>query len=141
MYTAPLKDMRFVLRETQPGNEREPKGNERLAKHPDAKALTTALDRQTNSTEWDLWVDLRNRMTHRSNLPRIIQGAVGAEPPPAKALHFAAASSTPAFEADVAHLEVMFGWLSQSLRRLLVEGQAFASRPESSLRLQISGLD
>ena len=100
-----------------------------LAKYPNAQALAAALNLLTSSTEWDLWVDLRNRMTHRSNLPRIIPGAIGFEPPPAKALHFAATSSTPGFEADVSHLERMFAWLSQSLRGLLLEGQAFACLP------------
>jgi len=100
-----------------------------LSKHSEALALVTTLDVLTNSTEWTLWVDLRNRMTHRSNIPRIIQAAVGAEPPPAKALHFAATSSTPAFEADASHLETMFDWLASSLRNLLVAGLAFAHRP------------
>lgn len=98
-----------------------------LATHPEARSLTSALDVLTKSNEWLLWVDLRNRMTHRSNLPRIIQASMGAELPPARALHFAATSSTPAFEADVAHLEALFTWLSRSLRSLLVEGLAFAS--------------
>lgn len=102
---------------------------ESLSKHAEAQALVSTLDVLTSSTEWDLWVDLRNRMTHRSNLPRIVHGAVGAEPPPAKALHFAATLSTPAFEADVSHLEALFDWLASSLRNLLVEGLAFASRP------------
>ena len=101
---------------------------ESLSKHPEAKALAATLDVLTGSTEWAFWIDLRNRMTHRSNLPRISHGAVGAEPPPAKALHFAATSSTPAFEADVSHLEAIFAWLAISLRNLLVERLAFASR-------------
>jgi len=100
---------------------------ERLSKHHSAHALVNALEALTGSNEWALWVDLRNRMTHRSNLPRIIEAAIGSKPPPAKALHFAATSSTPAFQADVSHLEAMFTWMAQSLRKLLVEGQVFAS--------------
>jgi hypothetical protein len=100
----------------------------RLSKHPAAQALAATLDVLTGSKEWKLWHKLRNRMNHRSNLPRISYGAVGAEPPPAKALHFAATSSTPAFEADVLQFEAMFAWLASSLRNLLVEGLAFASR-------------
>lgn len=102
---------------------------ETLSKHPEALALVAALEALTSSTEWTLWVELRNRMTHRSNLPRIINVAFGAVPPPARALHFAATSSTPAFEADLSHLEALFTWLASSLRNLLVEGRAFASRP------------
>ena len=104
---------------------------ERLSKYPSALALTDTLTVLTGSTEWALWVDLRNRMTHRSNLPRIVEFAGGSEPPPTKALYFAATSSTPAFQADVSHLEVMFTWLAQSLRNLLIEGQVFASLPKT----------
>ena len=67
-------------------------------------------------------------MTHRSNLPRIINAAFGSAPPPEKALQFAATSSTPAFEADVEHLEIMFNWLVNSLHLLLVEGKSFADQ-------------
>jgi hypothetical protein len=100
-----------------------------LSTHPPAQSLVATLNALTSSTEWALWVDLRNRMTHRSNLPRIIIAAVGAAPPPSKALSFAATSSTPAFEADLSHLEDMFAWLTSSLRSLLVEGLALASGP------------
>ena len=101
---------------------------ESLSTYPEAKALAATLGVLTSSNEWELWSGLRNRMTHRSNLPPISHGAVGAELPPAKAQHFAATSSTPAFEANVSHLEAMFAWLASSLRNLLVEGLAFASR-------------
>ena len=103
-----------------------------LATYPEARSLTTALDLLTKSDEWVLWIGLRNRMTHRSNLPRIIQASVGAELPPARALHFAATSSTPAFETDLANLETLFSWLSHSLRSLLVEGLALANHPTNS---------
>jgi hypothetical protein len=72
-------------------------------------------------------------MTHRTNLPQIILGAVGAEPPPTKALQFAATTSTPAFEADIPHLEALFAWFAQSLCRLLPEGRAFVKHPEVAL--------
>lgn len=100
---------------------------ERLAKYSEAKALAAALDVLIRSTEWNLWVTLRNRMIHRSNLPRIVRGAVGIEPPPAR-MEYGATSSTTAFEADETHLEAMFVWLSESLRTLLIEGHALASR-------------
>jgi hypothetical protein len=102
---------------------------ESLSKHAKAQALVSALDVLTSSNEWKRWLDLRNRMTHRSNLPRIIQAAIGAEPPPAKALHFGGTSSTPGIEGDVSYLEAMFAWMASSLRNLLIEGLAFAGRP------------
>lgn len=100
-----------------------------LSRHAKAQALATALNVLISSTEWALWVELRNRMTHRSNLPRIVNAAVGAALPPAKTLRFAATSSTPAFDADLSHLETMFAWLGNSLRNLLVEGATFATSP------------
>ena len=99
---------------------------ERLSKHSRARALTNTLKILTASTDWSLWIELRNRMTHRSNLPRITRVAFGSEPPPEKALQFAATSSTQAFEADIEHLGIMFKWLANSLRQLLVEGKKFA---------------
>jgi len=97
--------------------------------HPPAHALAAALTSLIDAQEWSLWVGLRNRMTHRSNLPRNIHGAVGAPAPPARALQFAATSSTPAFEADESHLEVLFLWLSQSLTQLLAGGCRLAKCP------------
>lgn len=105
----------------------------RLINYPDAEAFVASLDLLTGSPEWALWLSLRNRMTHRSNLPQIILGAVGAEPPPTKALQFVATTSTPAFEADIPHLEALFAWLAQSLCRLLVEGYAFVNHPKAAL--------
>ncbi|MGB9151448.1 MAG: hypothetical protein WCB36_14515 [Burkholderiales bacterium] len=101
---------------------------EHFLKHDKGHALANKLSLLSDSTDWALWVELRNRMTHRSNLPLItyISSSI-ADLPPAKALRFAATSSTPAFEADISHLENMFAWLAQSLRSLLVEGRAFAS--------------
>lgn len=101
---------------------------ERLSTNPKTHTLSNALEQLTNSKEWALWVELRNRMTHRSNLPRIINGAAGSAPPPEKALQFAATSSTAAFEADATHLENIFTWLANSLQNLLVEGKEFADQ-------------
>lgn len=97
-----------------------------IVPHPPARALAAALTSVIDAQEWRMWVDLRNRMTHRSNLPRIIYGASGAPAPPAKALQFAATSSTPAFEADESHLKALFSWLSQSLTQLLAGGRRLA---------------
>ena len=94
----------------------------KLESHPSARPLTDTLTELNNSDEWRLWVDLRNRLTHRSNLPRIIQGAMGAPPPSAKGLHFAATSSTPHIETDEGHLISLFTWLSNALKGLLKGG-------------------
>jgi len=98
-----------------------------LAKRLEAKALAVCLELLVHSKEWQQWVALRNRMSHRSNLPRHIRGAVGSKPPPAKILEFAATTSTPAFIGDHHDLRNLFTWLSGSLRNLLIEGRSFAT--------------
>jgi len=100
-----------------------------LSSHDTARNIVTELISIINSSEWEFWVDLRNRMSHRSNIPRVIRGAGGSSPPPAKALQFGATSSTPAFEADEDHLVNLYEWLAQSLRNLLVEGGNIANNP------------
>jgi len=90
--------------------------------HASAAALTATLDCLLSANEWALWVNLRNRMTHRSNLPRIIQAWVGAPPPQSKPINFAATSSTPAVEADLADFDALHRWLASTLASLLVAG-------------------
>lgn len=93
-----------------------------LSPLPTAAALTQALSDLCVSAEWKLWVDLRNRMSHRSNLPRFIFGAIGAAPPPVKPLQFAATSSTPVVKGDLESFDALHTWLTDSLRKLLIEG-------------------
>lgn len=100
--------------------------SKRLANFPDAKALTAVLNLLKTSSEWKLWMALRNRMTHRSNLPRFIYGTVGSEPARMNAQYFSATSSTPAFVAGISEHQEMYFWLSNSLRTLLVEGCSLA---------------
>lgn len=93
-----------------------------LSPLPTAGALTQVLSDICASAEWKLWVDLRNRMSHRSNLPRVTFGAIGAAPPPAKPLQFAATSSTPVVEGDLESFDALHTWLTESLRKLLIDG-------------------
>lgn len=95
-----------------------------LQQHAKAAALVAELDRLTTSDEWRLFVELRNRMTHRSNLPRVINAHVGANPPPSKPLNFAATSSTPAVVADLVDFDALHRWLGSMLRDLLIAGTA-----------------
>lgn len=94
-----------------------------LSPLPNAAALVQALSRLCASAEWKLWVDLRNRMSHRSNLPQITIGAGGTKPPPAKPLHFAATSSTPTIAGDLESFDTLHTWLTHSLTELLIEGR------------------
>ncbi|WP_143434336.1 hypothetical protein [Hydrogenophaga sp. H7] len=87
-----------------------------------AKALTQRLAVLCESVEWQRWVDLRNRMSHRSNLPMVTVGAMGRLPPPARALHFAPTSSTQKIEGDLDDFDALCAWLTGMLAELLIEG-------------------
>lgn len=100
-----------------------------LASHARASLLVSALSAIIDSQELALLIDFRNRMTHRSNIPRVIYGAMGSELPLAKALQFAATSSSPAWEADASHLGSLFFWIASSLGRVLNSGEVLASHP------------
>jgi hypothetical protein len=93
-----------------------------LCPHAKAASLTAALDQLASAAQWGLWVDLRNRMTHRSNLPRVIQAWTGTQPPPVKPIHFAATSSTPVVEAETTDFDDLHEWLAQALGSLLTAG-------------------
>ena len=95
-----------------------------LSSHAEARPLVDALSNLLSSSEWSLWIDLRNRMTHRSNLPRIVNA-----PPPLKSkpLHFAPTSSTRHVEAEISDFDSLHNWLAKSLSDLLIAGQHLAS--------------
>jgi hypothetical protein len=97
-----------------------------LTPHTKAKSVVDVLTRICNSVEWTTWIDLRNRMTHRGNLPRIIVGAVGAPAPKTKPLYFDATSSTQAIESDIADFERLKEWLAASLKDLLSAAKQIA---------------
>ena len=98
-----------------------------LTPHLKATSLVTALQALTVAKEWELWVDLRNRMTHRSNLPRRIFASAGAPPPQVNPLNYAPTSSTPEVDANLADWDDLHQWLAQQLRRLLLSGTALLS--------------
>ena len=93
-----------------------------LTPHAKTAELVAALQRLLAAPEWTLWVDLRNRMTHRSNLPRRLFASVGGPPPQVKPLNYASTSSTPEIDADLADWDELHEWLSHALRELLVSG-------------------
>lgn len=93
-----------------------------LAGFNKAASLVSALDSLAASSEWRLWIDLRNRMTHRSNLPRRHYASVGAPPPVVKPLNYAPTSSTPEIDADYSDWDALHGWLAHQLRVLLKGG-------------------
>ncbi len=94
-----------------------------------AEPLAEALGMILAAPEWERWVEFRNRMTHRSNLPRIIKASVGSAPPPGKTLDFAATSSSTAFSSDENGLIRLYAWLAASLRNLFAAGTVLAKGP------------
>lgn len=93
-----------------------------LVPHTKASAVSAALNEMHAASEWRMWGELRNRMTHRSNLPLVIHAWTGTSPPPIKPLHFAATSSTPAVKAETTEFDVLHEWLAKTLGSLLVAG-------------------
>jgi len=93
-----------------------------LTPHAKATELVTTLQRLLAAPEWTLWVELRNRMTHRSNLPRRHFASVGGPPPQVRPLNYAPTSSTPEIDADLADWDTLRMWLAHALRDLLVSG-------------------
>ena len=100
-----------------------------LTPHAAASALVGTLTRLHSSQEWQLWVALRNRMAHRTNLPRNIFGAVGGPAPIVTPLNFAATSSTPLVDADISDFERLRNWLAISLEALLLAGRQLVDIP------------
>jgi hypothetical protein len=94
------------------------------SKMPNAPLVQT-LDTMLLSPEWEMWLELRNRTSHRSNLPRIITGVIGGGPlPPSPPMNVAATSSTKAFAADLDDLERRVTWLGATLQSLFVDAAA-----------------
>lgn len=99
-----------------------------LTPHPKAPELVATLRSGLAAPEWTLWVELRNRMTHRSNLPRRIFASVGAPLPQVKPLNYAPTSSTPEVDADLADWDALHQWLGHQLKALLLSGTALLRR-------------
>lgn len=95
-----------------------------LRPYPAAADLVAVLHALTEAPEWKLWVDLRNRMTHRSNLPRMSFASVGAPLPRVNPLNYAPTSSTPAVDTDIPDWDELHQWLAQQVRKLLLSGIA-----------------
>lgn len=101
---------------------------DRLKNDHRAAAMVEALDELLNSQGWKLWMQLRNRMTHRSNLPRRHYASTGPEPVLRdNPQHFAATASTPDIPGDTAWFRAQFVWLGHCVELLLNGGRNLAS--------------
>lgn len=103
-----------------------------LRAFPAASNLVSVLDALNRASDWATWVEFRNRMAHRSNLPRMIRASVGSAPPPMHAVQLAATSSSRSTEVSEAGLSSLFEWLVQTLARLLHGGAEFARSAASA---------
>jgi hypothetical protein len=99
---------------------------DRLDAHAAAAPIIEALDRLLGSTEWRLWLGLRNRMTHRSNVPRRHYASVGSTPLPENPVHFGSTSSTPDFVGDEVWFENQLSWFIGTVKDYLHQGKRFA---------------
>lgn len=93
-----------------------------LTQYANAAKLVVALQSLLAAPEWELWGKLRNRMTHRSNLPRRHVASVGSPSPQVKPLSYAPTSSTPEVDADLVDWDGLHRWLALTLRELLRSG-------------------
>lgn len=91
----------------------------KLQGRAEAAPIIAALTALSSSSEWRIWRTFRNRMAHRSNLPRIVYASTEDNLPPAKPVNVAATSSTDAFAADLVDVRDHLTWLASSLEGLL----------------------
>jgi hypothetical protein len=102
-----------------------------LVSNSKASALVSALSALVDSDAWNTWVELRNRMTHRSALPRIIRGTIGGPPPPAmKPLEFAGTSSTSPTDGELDSLKALLRFLGSSLASILEGARELAENTQ-----------
>jgi hypothetical protein len=97
-----------------------------LVKHTTDVEVTQPWIDVNNANEWQLLRELRIRMFHRTNLPRMIRGTSSAPPVPLP-MKFAPTSTTPALGIDqVAALEP---WLANIVSALLGAALAIVQIP------------
>jgi len=100
---------------------------EKLSKIQPDHALTKTLESGLESGEWEVYTTYRNTMTHRSNIPRIIYGALGSMPPPEKIMQFADTWSTKGMHAGEEEFTRLFEWLVLFLKDILNGGRELSS--------------
>lgn len=95
-----------------------------LTGHPKASLLVDELTLLIKSTDWKFLLDLRNRVSHRTNLSRVGFATVGGVLPPPIPFHYAATTNTPEIKKSVADFANYHAWFANTLRRLLVGARA-----------------
>ena len=85
------------------------------------KALSNAIKDIDESVEWKLWRSVRNRLSHRGNLPGILHAAMGGALPAVNPILFDETTSTDAIDMDVQDLNAHFKWITNTLSCLIRE--------------------
>lgn len=96
----------------------------KVSTHPKGGALCTELNALAASAEWKFFLDLRNRVSHRSNLSRVVRAAVGVPLPTPVPFHFSKTSNTPEIVMTIADFEARHVWFAATLRRLLIAARS-----------------
>jgi hypothetical protein len=82
-----------------------------LGTHP----LYTCVDALASSAVWKETKQFRNSLLHRSLPSRLIEGAVGAPPPPPSMVTYAASWSDPQLRATETQMRERLGWAAKEL--------------------------
>jgi len=89
-----------------------------------AAPLRKTIKRMMRAREWRVYTQLRNRMAHRSVLPRLIKLSEGAVAPAKQRFEAIKTTSSDAVSLSLDDLRTLILWLADALRGLLVGATA-----------------
>jgi len=95
-----------------------------VAGNSKAAMLANELTSLAGSAQWTFLLDLRNRVSHRSNLSRVGFATVGGVLPAPVPFHYAATTNTPEIRKTVPDFESYHTWFADTVRRLIVGAHA-----------------
>jgi hypothetical protein len=97
---------------------------DKIAQHPKAGLLSHELTALVASPQWLFFMDLRNRVSHRSNLSKPGFATMGGTLPAPIDFHYSATTSTPEVALTIAQFEGDLAWLAGTLQRILTAARA-----------------
>lgn len=86
-----------------------------LKPHAKVEKLALVVGELSKSAEWDFLLEVRNRLSHRGNLPGIIYASVGGPPPEVNPILFDRTTSTDPIDMDFEELNGHFAWITKTL--------------------------
>lgn len=93
--------------------------NRWLKPYPTAEKLALETAELSNSAEWGFLLEVRNRLSHRGNLPAIVCASVGEAPREVNPLLFDRTTSTDPIDMNFEELSGHFDWITTTLASLL----------------------